>query len=80
MMEILICGYNRYKGDEKMIKHICECGYIYNPKYGDITSGVSKGITFDQLPEEWKCPYCGAGKDDFREENKKKRAKFISFR
>jgi rubredoxin len=63
-----------------MIKHICTCGYIYNPQYGDITSGIEKGIKFDDLPEEWLCPFCGAGKDEFRSEDKKTRAKFISFK
>lgn len=63
-----------------MIKHICTCGYIYNPKYGDIASGIDKGVKFEELPETWLCPFCGAGKSDFHSEDKKKRAQFISFK
>lgn len=63
-----------------MIKRICSCGYIYNPKYGDITSDIEPGTTFDQLPEKWQCPFCGLGKIEFSEENKKDKAEFVSFR
>lgn len=63
-----------------MIKHICPCGYIYNPKYGDITSDIEPGTSFDNLPEDWQCPFCGLGKESFYDEEKKNKAKFVSFR
>lgn len=63
-----------------MIKHICPCGYIYNAAYGDITADIEPGLKFEDLPEDWTCPYCGLGKDAFYEKNKKDKAKFISFR
>jgi rubredoxin len=41
------------------------CGYIYNPKVGDPDNGVEPGTPFSDLPEDWTCPECGAGKDEF---------------
>lgn len=41
------------------------CGYVYNPVDGDPEGGVPAGTSFEQLPEEWKCPVCGADKDQF---------------
>jgi len=42
----------------------CEC--IYNPDKGDRKGKIPKGIQFKDLPEEWKCPVCGAGKKMFK--------------
>ncbi|MDQ7784294.1 MAG: rubredoxin [Desulfomonilaceae bacterium] len=42
------------------------CGYMYNPEKGDRKGKVPKGTSFDDLPEDWKCPICGAGKKMFR--------------
>jgi rubredoxin len=41
------------------------CGYVYNPADGDPEAGVPAGTSFEQLPEKWKCPVCGADKDQF---------------
>jgi rubredoxin len=41
------------------------CGYIYDPKIGDIESGLEPGLFFEGLPEYWGCPDCGAAKDYF---------------
>jgi rubredoxin len=41
------------------------CGYIYDPEQGDPTSGIEPGIEFSDLPADYSCPLCGAGKDDF---------------
>jgi rubredoxin len=43
------------------------CGYIYDPKEGDPDSGIAPGTPFSDLPESWRCPQCGASKDDFEE-------------
>jgi rubredoxin len=49
-----------------MEKYICKvCGYVYDPEKGDADSGVKPGTPFDQLPESWVCPVCGAAKDQF---------------
>lgn len=53
---------------EKMAKYECSvCGYIYDPEKGDPESGVNPGTPFEDLPDDWVCPICGAGKDEFEE-------------
>jgi len=52
-----------------MKKYKCEiCGYIYDPEAGDPSSDIEAGTAFEDLPEDWVCPECGAGKDEFTEE------------
>ncbi len=46
--------------------YVCEqCGYIYNPAKGDRKGNVPAGTAFDNLPDDWKCPLCGAKKSRF---------------
>jgi len=42
------------------------CGYIYNPDKGCRKCGVPKGTAFEDLPEDFRCPVCGASKKMFR--------------
>jgi rubredoxin len=45
---------------------VCEqCGYIYNPQKGDRKGKIPPGVAFEDLPEEWVCPLCGARKTRF---------------
>lgn len=47
-----------------MEKWVCElCGYVYDPAEG--AEGVAPGTPFEQLPDDWECPECLAGKDQF---------------
>lgn len=49
-----------------MQKYECTlCGYIYDPAVGDADSDVAANTSFENLPEDWVCPLCGAGKEDF---------------
>jgi len=49
-----------------MAKWECRvCGYIYDPAKGDPDNGVNAGVAFENLPEDWVCPSCGANKDLF---------------
>jgi rubredoxin len=49
-----------------MERYKCEiCGFIYNPEEGDPASGIEPGIEFSDLPENYTCPICGAGKEEF---------------
>lgn len=41
------------------------CGYVYDPIAGDPGAGIPVGSDFDDLPNDWVCPDCGAGKEDF---------------
>ncbi len=42
-----------------------DCGYVYDPKKGDPENGVAPGTAFENLPEDWVCPECGAPKEAF---------------
>ncbi len=49
-----------------MKKYQCSvCGYIYDPAEGDPDSGTKPGTAFEDLPDDWVCPTCGVGKDQF---------------
>lgn len=49
-----------------MAKWECRvCGYIYDPAKGDLDNGINAGTAFENLPEDWLCPSCGANKDLF---------------
>ena len=51
--------------EEKKITWICDvCGWIYDPAVGDPHSGIP-GTEFEDIPDDWECPECGVGKDDF---------------
>lgn len=41
------------------------CGWIYDPAVGDADGGVAPGVDFKDLAEDWVCPLCGVGKDEF---------------
>jgi len=41
------------------------CSYVYDPAVGDPDNGVASGTAFDDIPDTWVCPECGAGKDQF---------------
>ena len=51
-----------------MKKYICDiCGYVYDPEIGDVDGGIKLGTTFEDIPDDWVCPVCGVGKDQFSE-------------
>jgi len=51
---------------KKMEKYRCTvCGYIYDPEKGDPDSSIKPGTPFEELPDDWVCPVCGVGKDQF---------------
>jgi flavin reductase (DIM6/NTAB) family NADH-FMN oxidoreductase RutF/rubredoxin len=57
---------NSKKEGPKMDKYECTvCGYIYDPAEGDPDNGVKPGTRFEDVPADWVCPICGAGKDQF---------------
>jgi rubredoxin len=59
----------RAVGDPATQRYICvasDCRpYIYDPADGDPDSGIAPGTPFADLPDDWYCPICGAGKADF---------------
>lgn len=55
-----------------MKKYECEvCGYIYDPAVGDPEHNIAPGTPFSQLPDDWECPLCNVGKDQFKEIDRK---------
>ena len=56
----------RRKRWKKKIQYICDvCGWIYDPAVGDPDGGIPPGTAFEDIPDDWECPECGVGKDDF---------------
>ena len=67
-MPIQIQDYQetREPREEKAMKYVCKvCGYIYDPAVGDPDNNVAAGTNFEDLPDDWVCPTCGAAKDMF---------------
>ena len=53
-----------------MLKYVCgPCGYEYDPEAGDPDNGIAPGTAFEDLPEDWVCPICGVGKEEFEPED-----------
>ena len=47
-------------------KYVCEvCDWVYDPAIGDPENGIKPGTPFEDLPDDWVCPLCGVGKDQF---------------
>ena len=52
-----------------MDKYICTvCGYIYDSSKGDPGHRVAKGTEFEDLPDKWRCPVCGAEQRHFKKQ------------
>ena len=52
--------------ENKSKSYVCiMCGYIYDPAIGDPYGGVDANTTFEALPDDWACPMCYVGKDEF---------------
>jgi len=61
-----VSGQTQAKPEIK--RWFCEpCGFIYDPEEGDPDSGIDPGTPFEDIPDDWMCPICGASKADFRE-------------
>lgn len=52
-----------------MDKYVClVCGWVYDPQTGDVANDVQAGTSFEDIPEDWVCPICGVGKEQFEKE------------
>ena len=48
------------------MKYVCEvCGYVYDSTIGDLSNNIKPGTGFKDFPENYRCPICGVGKEDF---------------
>ena len=53
------------KGDILM-KYVCDvCGYVYDEELGDPDNGIEPGTKWEDLPDDFTCPLCSVGKDQF---------------
>lgn len=53
-------------GEQAMKQWMClNCGWIYDQDKGDPDSGLAPGTSWEDVPDDWKCPDCGSGKADF---------------
>lgn len=49
-----------------MKRYICLiCGYIYDERLGDPDEGIPAGTKWEDIPDDWMCPDCGVGKNEF---------------
>ncbi|GFK92764.1 High molecular weight rubredoxin [Fundidesulfovibrio magnetotacticus] len=48
-----------------MDKWECPCDYVYDPAEGDVAHGVKPDTPWEEVPEDWVCPKCGAEKEFF---------------
>lgn len=52
-----------------MQKYVCTvCNYVYDPEVGDPDADIDPGTPFENIPDDWVCPTCGATKEDFEPE------------
>ena len=62
---------SKYEKNDKLHsfkKYRCTgCGYVYDEAFGDPENGVKAGTLFNDIPDSWRCPACGCGKEDFEE-------------
>jgi len=51
---------------DNSVCYICtECSWIYDPEQGDPDGGIPPGTPWEEIPDDWSCPVCGVGKEDF---------------
>lgn len=60
--------FQKYQEVKIMKKYVCVvCGYIYDEATGDPDNGIEAGTKWEDVPEDFLCPLCGVGKDEFSE-------------
>lgn len=62
--------FRRDMEEKQMKKYVCDvCGWEYDPEVGDPDNGIAPGTPFEDLPDDFVCPVCGVGKDQFSPED-----------
>ncbi len=52
-----------------MDKYICDvCGYVYDEEQGAPDDGIAPGTKWADVPEDWVCPLCAVGKNQFNKQ------------
>lgn len=48
------------------MKYVCDvCGWVYDEELGALDNGIAPGTKFEDLPDDFACPLCGVGKEQF---------------
>lgn len=51
------------------MNYVCDvCGYVYSEEAGAPENGIMPGTKWEDVPDDWLCPLCYVGKDQFSEE------------
>lgn len=51
------------------MKYVCSvCGWVYDEEKGLANNGEQEKIPFEELPDDFVCPVCGVGKENFEKE------------
>ena len=57
------------KQEENIMKYICDvCGWEYDEELGYPEGGIAPGTKWEDIPEDFECPLCMVGKDEFSAE------------
>ena len=57
-----------YIGRNKLMKYVCDvCGWEYDEEEGYPEGGIAPGTKWEDVPEDFECPLCNVGKDQFSE-------------
>ena len=52
-----------------MQRYVCDpCGWVYDPAVGVPEQGIDPDTSFEDLPDDFECPECGAGRELFSPE------------
>ncbi len=52
-----------------MKKYVCDvCGWVYDEAEGYAEGGIAPGTKWEDVPEDFACPLCAVGKDQFSQE------------
>ncbi|MDO4748492.1 MAG: rubredoxin [Eubacteriales bacterium] len=61
-----LCGEITEEGGNSSMKYVCDiCGWTYDVESGSPENGIAPGTTFEELPDDFVCPLCGVGKENF---------------
>ena len=60
-----MCSSSKHHEEVRNMVYECPCGYVYDPVKGDPEHGIAPGTSWEALGDDWECPICGLGKDEF---------------
>lgn len=65
---VIYAAYNIFIRRNKLMKYVCDvCGWEYDEEEGYPEGGIAPGTKWEDVPEDFECPLCNVGKDQFSE-------------